>query len=101
MLRGASAEALTALADQVRSVRTLAATEVLGEELFSVAVAAAVRAGAAPGRHRRLAPGRGQAGPGRRARAARSASTLGLVTDAVGAGGPRSATCPTPSSASA
>jgi F-type H+-transporting ATPase subunit delta len=38
MLRGASADALTALTDQVRSVRTLADAEVLGDELFSVAV---------------------------------------------------------------
>jgi F-type H+-transporting ATPase subunit delta len=38
MLRGASADALTALTDQVRSVRTLADAEVLGNELFTVAV---------------------------------------------------------------
>ena len=38
MLRGASADALTALTDQVSSVRTLADAEVLGDELFSVAV---------------------------------------------------------------
>ena len=63
MLRGASADALTALTDQVRSARTLADAEVLGDELFSVAVLLRSDAGAAPGRHGRLAPGRGQAGP--------------------------------------
>ena len=38
MLRGGSADALTALTDQVRSARTLADAEVLGDELFAVAV---------------------------------------------------------------
>ena len=38
MLRGASADALAALTDKVRSAKTLADAEVMGDELFSVAV---------------------------------------------------------------
>ena len=52
MVRGASAEALAELGDQL-GTRTLADSATLGEELLGVAPGAARRGGAAPGRHRR------------------------------------------------